>query len=87
MPGQSAGSWQGGSCPGAPEEGERVKTEMNMIFNRIILSCSMQRTSFFSVFMVQNVGVATFVQGTAVQGDHGPRGQMSKGQLSKEILV
>ena len=27
-------------------------------------------------------GVATFVR-----GDHGPRGQMSKGQLSKEILV
>ena len=27
-------------------------------------------------------GVATFVQGTVVQGDHGPRGQMSK-----EILV
>ena len=32
-------------------------------------------------------GVATFVQGTVVQGDLGPRGQMSKGQLSKEILV
>ena len=32
-------------------------------------------------------GVATFDQGTVVQGDHGPRGQMSKGQLSKEILV
>ena len=32
-------------------------------------------------------GVATFVQGTVVQGDLGPRGQMSKGQLAKEILV
>ena len=32
-------------------------------------------------------GVATFVQGTVVQGDLGPRGQMSKGQLSKENLV
>ena len=31
--------------------------------------------------------VATFVQGTVVQGDLGSRGQMSKGQLSKEILV
>ena len=32
-------------------------------------------------------GVATFVKGTIVQGDHGPRGQVSKGQLSKKILV
>ena len=32
-------------------------------------------------------GVTTFVQGTIVQGDMGPRGQMSKGQLSKEFLV
>ena len=36
---------------------------------------------------MDSVGVATFVQGTVVQGDLGPRGQMSKGQLSKEILV
>ena len=32
-------------------------------------------------------GVATFVQGTVIQGDHGPRGQMFKGQLSKATLV
>ena len=37
--------------------------------------------------LVQFRGVATFVQGTFAQGDLGPRGQMSKGQLSKEILV
>ena len=37
--------------------------------------------------LINNIGVATFVQGTVVQVDHGPRGQMSKGQLSKEILV
>ena len=36
--------------------------------------------------IIQN-GVATFVQETVVQGDNGPRGQMYKGQLSKEILV
>ena len=35
----------------------------------------------------QLFAVATFVQGTVVQGDLGPRGQMSKGQLAKEILV
>ena len=33
------------------------------------------------------VGVATFVQGTVVQGDLGTKGQMSKEQLSKKILV
>ena len=32
-------------------------------------------------------GVATFVQGTVVLGDLGSSGQMSKGQLSKKILV
>ena len=32
-------------------------------------------------------GVATFFQGTVVQGDLGPRGKMSKGPLPKEILV
>ena len=37
--------------------------------------------------LCEKFGVATFVQGTDVQGDHGPRGQMSKGQLSKEISV
>ena len=41
---------------------------------------------FYCVHHLQN-GVATFVQGTVVLGDLGPRGQMSKGQLSKEILV
>ena len=46
-------------------------------------------TSLSFIFSVLNgnLGVATFVQGTFVQGDHGPRGQMSKGQFSKEILV
>ena len=34
-----------------------------------------------------NIGVATFVKETVVQGDLGPRGQMSKGQSSKENLV
>ena len=32
-------------------------------------------------------GVATFVPGTVILGDQGPRGQMSKGKLSKEILL
>ena len=32
-------------------------------------------------------GVATFVQGTVLLGDLGSSGQMSKGQLSKKILV
>ena len=41
----------------------------------------------FVDFVRSNLGVATFVQGTVVQEDLGLRGQMSKGQMSKEILV
>ena len=42
---------------------------------------------YWVISFIKNYGVDTFVQGTVVQGDYGPRGQMSKGQLSKEIYV
>ena len=52
-----------------------------------IHECEMRKIKVFAKKWKDRIGVATFVQGTLVQGDIGPRGQMSKGQLSKGILV
>ena len=54
------------------------------LFCQFLLDCSCLHDV---LVLTQITGVATFVQGTVVQGDLCPRGQIFKGPVSKETLV
>ena len=74
-------------CKSHPIEFQVINLACQILCLDILKVLHYREGYFNSDISISSSGVATFVQGTVVQGDLCPRGQMSKRQFSKEILV